>query len=223
MSTSEDTTTVQTYLQQIETLIQEIEAAADPAMRARVETLLKTLLELHGAGLERMLGLIWDSGASGQVIIDQHLAQDELVSNLMLLHGLHPLDLEARVRQTLDKLGPYLRSFGSKVELLSISEAGVVNLRLEESCQSCSSARVNLKTVLEEAIFAAAPDVTAVETQGAAESLSAWSANFIALASSHTKLSLALEIVGDGFLAIRSLWNSAPFDRLRMYSGCSVP
>src|SRR5262245_36768299 len=120
MTTSEDTTTVQTYLQQIETLIQEIETVTDPATRARVEALIKTLLELHGAGLERMLELIWDSGEPGQVIINQHLAQDELVSNLMLLHGLHPLDLETRVRGALDKLAPFLRSHGGSVELLSI-------------------------------------------------------------------------------------------------------
>ena len=39
-------------------------------------------------------------------------------SHLLLLHGLHPVPLEARVRAALDEVRPYLESHGGDVELL---------------------------------------------------------------------------------------------------------
>ncbi len=137
-------------------------------MRASAEELVQTLLELHGAGIERMLDLIWESGDAGNAIIHEVLAQDELVSNLLLLHGLHPLDLESRVVQALDKVRPYLGSHGGNVELLGV-EDGVVRLRLQGSCDGCPSSQVTLKYAIEEGIYAAAPDVTAIEVEGVVE------------------------------------------------------
>ena len=49
-------------LQRFETLIQTIQTTAPPAMRASIEELVQTLLELHGVGIERMLDLIWEIG-----------------------------------------------------------------------------------------------------------------------------------------------------------------
>ena len=45
-----------------------------------------------------------------------------MVGGLLMLHGLHPLDLETRVRQALDQVRPYLRSHGGNVELLGVSD-----------------------------------------------------------------------------------------------------
>ena len=55
--------------------------------------------------LERIAGL----GEPGQALIAS-LADDDLVSNLLLLYGLHPLDLETRVSQALEQVRPYLRT-----------------------------------------------------------------------------------------------------------------
>ena len=46
------------------------------------------------------------------------LVSDDLVSSLLLLHGLHPVDLRTRVQQALDKARPFLYDHGSQVELL---------------------------------------------------------------------------------------------------------
>ena len=75
------------------------------------------MIELHGAGLERILDKLADAGDAGLALIDA-LAEDDLVGSILLLHGLHPLDLETRVRQALDKVRPLLRSHGGNVELL---------------------------------------------------------------------------------------------------------
>ncbi len=82
----------------IEGLVHQIEQLPDPNAQATAQELMQLLLELHSAGLERMLDLIFETGTSGQALIDE-LAKDDLVSNLLLLHGLHPLDLETRVLQ----------------------------------------------------------------------------------------------------------------------------
>ena len=42
------------------------------------------------------------------------LAGDELVAHLLLLHGLHPVPLEARVRGALDEVRPYLETHGGE-------------------------------------------------------------------------------------------------------------
>lgn len=169
----------QARLQRVETLINQIQNTANPAVRTSVEELIQTLLELHGVGLERMLDLIWESGETGQAIIDDHLAQDKLVSSLLLLHGLHPLPLETRVLQALAKIRPYLESHGGNVELLSTAE-GVVRLRLNGSCEGCAASAVTLKYAIEEAIYEAAPDVVAIEAEGIS-SQPAQLANFISL------------------------------------------
>jgi nitrite reductase/ring-hydroxylating ferredoxin subunit len=54
------------------------------------------------------------------------------------------------------------------VELLGISEEGVVRLRLLGSCQGCPSSSVTLKLAVEDAIETAAPEVTGIEVEEAA-------------------------------------------------------
>ena len=51
---------------------------------------------LYGAGLERMLDVLADAGRLDRVALDA-LAADELVSGLLLVHGLHPHDVDTRV------------------------------------------------------------------------------------------------------------------------------
>jgi nitrite reductase/ring-hydroxylating ferredoxin subunit len=54
------------------------------------------------------------------------------------------------------------------VELLSIAD-GVVRLRLQGSCKTCPSSSMTLKLAIEEAIYAAAPDVVSIEAEGLVE------------------------------------------------------
>lgn len=155
---------LQRQIQRIEELVGKIETLADPDAQANARELVQSLMDLHGAGIERMLEKIADSGPSGMQIIDD-LARDALVSSLLLLYGLHPLDLETRVMQALDKVRPYLQSHGGNVELLGVDE-GVLRLRLEGSCHGCASSAQTLKLAIEEAIYEAAPDVTGLQVDG---------------------------------------------------------
>ena len=157
----------QQRLHKIEGLVNAIESAADPNVRASAVELMRSLMDLHGAGIERMMEIIFEAGTvNGERagIIDR-FAADDLVASLLLLHGLHPLAVETRVVQALDKVRPYLRSHGGNVELLGISE-GVVSLKLQGSCNGCASSAMTLKLAIEEAIYEAAPDVIALQVEG---------------------------------------------------------
>lgn len=157
----------QRRIQQIEGLIQKIETIAEPTVRASAIELVQMLMEVHGAGLERIMELVWQAGEPGQAIIDR-LGRDQVVSSLLLVHGLHPDDLETRVQRALDQVRPYLHSHGGDVQLLGIAD-GRVRLRLQGSCHGCASSTVTLKLAIEEAIYEAAPDVMELEVEGVVE------------------------------------------------------
>lgn len=154
-------------MEQIEGLIRTIENVSDPEARAGAIALVQALMEFHGAGIERMMEIIAESGEGGYAVFDRFSA-DDLVGNLLLLYGLHPLPLEDRVTQALEKVRPYLDSHGGNVELLGITD-GVVRLRMQGSCKSCPSSAMTLKLAIEETIYAAAPDVVAIEAEGVQE------------------------------------------------------
>ncbi len=156
-------------IQRIEELIQRIEESADINAKTSAKELVQLLMDLHGVGIERIMNIVSKAGEPGRAIIDDFVC-DDLVESLLLLYGLHPLDLRTRVTKALDKVRPYLHSHGGNVELIDVAEAeGVVRLRLQGSCKSCPSSAMTLKLAIEEAIYGACPDVTAIEAEGVAE------------------------------------------------------
>jgi len=150
--------------QRIEGLIARIETAPDPNVRADALNLVQSLMELHGAGLNRLMEIVAEAGDHGYDLMDD-FADDDLVAGLLLLYGLHPHDLETRVLKALDKARPVLHSHGGDVELLGVAE-GIVSLRLTGSCRDCPSSTMTLKLAIEQAIYEAAPDVTEIITEG---------------------------------------------------------
>jgi Fe-S cluster biogenesis protein NfuA len=158
----------QRQLARMEELIHALDETADSPICRRARELVQIVLQMHGNALERLLDLIHDDPLTGQQLIDR-LADDPLISNLLVLHGLHPLDLETRVRRALDSVKPRLGLHGGDVDLLGVTQESVVKLRLEGNCHGCPSSRITLKSSIEEAIYAAAPDVTALEVEGAVD------------------------------------------------------
>jgi Fe-S cluster biogenesis protein NfuA/nitrite reductase/ring-hydroxylating ferredoxin subunit len=157
---------LQERVARMEASLGEIESLDDPNARAKAAEVVQVILELYGEGLARVMDAIAE-GEDRERIFDA-LAHDELVSHLLLLHGLHPLDVQTRVVRALEEVRPYLHSHGGNVELLGI-EGGVVRVRLEGSCDGCPSSAVTLKLAIEEAIQKAAPDLDGVEAEGVTE------------------------------------------------------
>jgi hypothetical protein len=140
----------QKRVQSIERLLGEIDSVADPNLRATVQELVKSVMDLHGAGLERMIELVRVGDGNDNII--PKLGGDPLVSNLLVLYGLHPTDLEARVARALDKARSRLRSHDAEVEVLSIRE-GAVRLRLNANGHRCGSNADALKDLVEETVY----------------------------------------------------------------------
>ena len=147
--------------ERIEQLL-EASASGGPIVKERAEELVRLVVELYGAGLERTLDLIYEAGGLSPDALAA-LAGDELVSSLLLVHGLHPFGVEKRVEDALTTVRPYLGSHGGDVELIGVSDEGVVTLRMMGSCDGCPSSAVTLKLAVEGAIEAAAPEVIRID------------------------------------------------------------
>jgi Fe-S cluster biogenesis protein NfuA/nitrite reductase/ring-hydroxylating ferredoxin subunit len=135
---------------------------------ARVESLLERIDDDETA-TEAVAAVVELYGeALGRLVSGADPVEDELVSHLLLLHGLHPLDLETRVAHGLDEVRPYLQSHGGDVELVAIAD-GVARVRLEGSCNGCPSSSATMRLAIEDALAKAAPELAGVEAEGVAE------------------------------------------------------
>ena len=157
---------LQERVARMETLLEEIETLPDRNARSKAAEVVGVLLDLYGEGLARMMEVVAE-GEERERTFDA-FAEDELVSHLLLLHGLHPLDLETRIVMALEQVRPYLHSHGGNVELLGV-EKGVARLRMQGSCSGCPSSTVTLRLAIEEAIQKTAPDLEGIEAEGVAE------------------------------------------------------
>jgi Fe-S cluster biogenesis protein NfuA len=147
----------------VEALIADLGTLSDAVTRAKAEDLVRALVELYGAGLERVVEIVTETEAA-EVL--RRLVGDPLVSGLLVLHDLHPLSTAERVREALDGVRPYLGSHEGGVELLGVGEDGIVRLRLEGTCHGCPSSRLTVTDAIERAIGQAAPEVSGVEVEG---------------------------------------------------------
>jgi len=145
----------------VESLLAEMEALPDPALRATVAEIVQGLLSLYGAGLERIVETMSRGADRSPAGMLQALARDELVAHLLLLHDLHPEDLRGRVARGLEEARPYLQSHGGSVELVAVEE-GLARVRLQGSCRTCPSSAAALHSTVEAAILRAAPDLIGV-------------------------------------------------------------
>jgi Fe-S cluster biogenesis protein NfuA len=145
--------------QRIEQLVSQLENASDPELHTAVLELVQSVMELHGAALDHILDVVSQS-AEGELIAGK-LLEDDLVSSVLLLHGLHPEEMETRVLRALDKVRPSFQSSGGNVELVSIEE-GIVRLRVQQDAGGCASTAVTMKNAVEDAVKGVAPDAAQI-------------------------------------------------------------
>jgi hypothetical protein len=151
----------QQWIDRIEELVHRAESVEDPKLRGIAVDLLQAVLNFHAAALERMMEIAAASAPDGEAIIDR-IAADDLVSSVLLLHGLHPDDLETRVNRAVEKLQRLFGSRGASISLLAIEE-DVVRLRFDTD-RVWSGAPV--KASIEAAVYQAAPEIMNVIVEG---------------------------------------------------------
>jgi Fe-S cluster biogenesis protein NfuA len=162
-------TGVRTVGARVEELLEALQpggfASAGPAQAAQAaEELVGLLVGLYGDGLARIVEVLGEDGPAGSAVLAK-LADDPQVEGLLLLHDLHPLDVDARIQRALDRVRPYLGSHAGGVEYLGVTD-GVARLRLEGSCNGCASSTVTVQLAITGAVEDAAPEVTEVKVEG---------------------------------------------------------
>lgn len=152
------------HLERVQEFTGALEALEPGPARDVAEDLMGAIVEMYGDGLARMVAALHEAGPAGEEI-HERLVEDGVVASLLLIHDLYPVDLEARVREALDSVRPYMESHGGDVELLGL-EDGVARLRLVGSCHGCAASAATLELAIKEAIDAAAPDLAGLEVEG---------------------------------------------------------
>ena len=156
---------LQRTAERIDTLIKEFEASSDRVMREKAEELVRVLMEIQGAALGKILEYVRDSGETAKNLLDR-LTHDELIEGLLVVHGLHPQDVETRVTRALHRLSPSLEAHGGGVKYLDFKD-GILSLQLEGSCHGCPSSSATLNSAIQKAVEQAAPEVLRIEVKEA--------------------------------------------------------
>ena len=89
-------TEFQEQVRQLGQLIAQFDQMPDNPEKTACKQLVQLLMDVHGAGLDRIMEIVFETEPAGPAIIDK-LGQDAVTSSLLLLYSLHPDDLETRV------------------------------------------------------------------------------------------------------------------------------
>ncbi|HET7752964.1 MAG TPA: NifU family protein [Anaeromyxobacteraceae bacterium] len=144
-------------------LLEDVRGMVGPTAWQRVEELVQRLLELYGAGLERVLShAVEVERVPGSLA--GRLREDELVSSLLVLHGLHPSSTAERVERAVEEARARLGTH--EIEVLGLDADGTVHLRATADPRSCASSGPSVAKAIERTIVEAAPEVTRVEIDG---------------------------------------------------------
>jgi Fe-S cluster biogenesis protein NfuA len=76
---------------------------------------------------------------------------------------LETLELEAKVKNVIEQIRPYLQADGGDINFVELTSDNVVNVELQGACGSCPFSRMTLKNGVEEAMRKALPEIKSVE------------------------------------------------------------
>lgn len=150
-------------VERVQELLGAVGDIADPVAQNRVQELIGAILELYGAGLERIFGVLADAGEPALAIRDA-LIDDGVVASLLLIHGLFPVPLEERVMQGVQNVRPVLAGHGGNVEHVSV-ENGIARLRLRGGDAACPATASTLESAVRDALDEVAPDLLGLEVE----------------------------------------------------------
>lgn len=148
---------------QLERIDKELAALeqADARSAAAARNVIASLLEIHRAGLARMVALMQMS-ASGDALVAA-CAREDVINTLLLLHDVHPVDKETRIRHALETLRPHLEADKARLEFLALQEHKLW-LRIDGDYSDRLAQALPL--IVQAAVSAAAPDVDTIEILG---------------------------------------------------------
>lgn len=72
--------------------------------------------------------------------------------------------MKEKVQEALDDIRPQLQADGGDIELVEVTDEGVVKVRLVGACSGCPGAQMTLQMGVERVVKQRVPEVTAVES-----------------------------------------------------------
>jgi Fe-S cluster biogenesis protein NfuA len=138
--------------ERVEELLAQLRGGPDPTAGPVAEELVGCLVRLYGAGLARIVAMVGPEGG-------RDLCDDPLVESLLLVHDLHPLDADTRIRRAIDRLR--LPQYTGNIDYLGLGADGVARARLQGG-HGCRSTGEAVRLAVEMAIQDAAPEVADV-------------------------------------------------------------
>jgi Fe-S cluster biogenesis protein NfuA len=71
--------------------------------------------------------------------------------------------MKEKIEKALETIRPYLRADGGDVELVSVSDEGIVEVRLTGACVGCPMSQMTLRAGVERALMREVPGIRRVE------------------------------------------------------------
>ncbi len=72
-------------------------------------------------------------------------------------------EILSRINTALDEIRPHLAVDGGDIELVELTEKGVVRIKWLGNCEHCSMSSMTMRAGVEQAIRAKVPEITGVE------------------------------------------------------------
>ncbi|MCV7197130.1 hypothetical protein [Mycobacterium angelicum] len=142
---------IRELLTRLDGLLEEVELTPGPGGQIAAEAV-TALARVYGEALARAIGFVADTAALREAFLD-----DELLGHLLVLHGIHPEPVGARVSRVVARLAAAMTEQGAHLELAGIDD-GVATVRL--SAHGCGSA--GLAEVVRDAVLALTPELSEV-------------------------------------------------------------
>jgi hypothetical protein len=127
---------------------------ADRPVRDMAEEVIQLLMQLYGAALTRIIETIGREAAAP-------LAEDRLVSSLLVLHGLHPVPAKKRIEDALSRVQRRLE--GARLIVQEVRD-GAARVRVDLGNGPRPPA--TLAVLIERTISDCAPEIGRVEIEG---------------------------------------------------------
>ncbi len=71
--------------------------------------------------------------------------------------------MKDKVQEVLDKIRPALQADGGDVELVEVTDQGIVKVRLTGACKGCPMSQMTLKNGIERLVLKEIPEIKSVE------------------------------------------------------------
>ncbi len=72
---------------------------------------------------------------------------------------------KSQIEKSLESIRPYLKADGGDVELIGISETGIVEVKLTGACADCPMSMMTLRAGIERALMRDIPGIKRVEAK----------------------------------------------------------